>query len=137
MHSLAGVKYGAGDDITATALQAIKAASKEEQKDRAAEKAAKKAAFDTEYDVGACAAILPSYLHGDPKPTCCTSQVGPGNQGYKLWRSASCSTRQLLYFSFPVQRLMTQLQCRAACKDSSKCLTSSSRAWNTLKRPCP
>lgn len=49
----AGVKFGAGDDVTAVALQAIKSAGKEEEKDRIAEKAAKKAAFDSEYDVGA------------------------------------------------------------------------------------
>ena len=49
----AGVKFGAGDDVTATALNAIKSAGKEELKDRIAEKAAKKAAFDSEYDVGA------------------------------------------------------------------------------------
>ena len=50
--SLAGVKVGAGDDVTAMALHAIKSAGKEDLKDRLAEKAAKKAAFDSEYDVG-------------------------------------------------------------------------------------
>ena len=47
----------AGDDVTATALKAIKSASAEEARDRAADKAAKKAAFDSEYDVGGYPAL--------------------------------------------------------------------------------
>ncbi len=55
--SNSAVAATAGDDVTATALKAIKSASAEEARDRAADKAAKKAAFDSEYDVGGYPAV--------------------------------------------------------------------------------
>ena len=90
----------AGDDVTATALKAIKSAGAEEARDRAADKAAKKAAFDTEYDVGGSPlkAGLPSklLLLFAACPTCLYRRAGQDNAHDIL----AAAFGQLSYFCF-------------------------------------